>query len=223
MLCRNGLHERNSTVGDSCRGCWNATRKRYRAKKAGLKTCACGVEYRKIGHASFCPACVEYRKVNRCGDCSEEVPKSRRYCDSCKSARRIGVLQRKLSRERELYFSNLERSRSLGMARYRRAYAKNPAPYILRGIESAHKRRAMKAEAYGSHTTKEWRAILRKQKERCAECGVKGGLQRDHIVPLSKGGSDFAFNIQGLCKTCNCEKKDKMRVIAVSLFDKVAV
>lgn len=44
----------------------------------------------------------------------------------------------------------------------------------------------------------------------CQECGKIEGLEIDHIVPLSRGGSDELDNLQLLCHACNMAKKDKM-------------
>jgi len=42
----------------------------------------------------------------------------------------------------------------------------------------------------------------------CAECGAGEPLQRDHIIPVSKGGSNAFWNIQPLCGECNRGKRD---------------
>lgn len=41
---------------------------------------------------------------------------------------------------------------------------------------------------------------------KCVKCGVSEKLEFDHIIPLSKGGSDTERNIQLLCEGCNRSK-----------------
>jgi len=45
---------------------------------------------------------------------------------------------------------------------------------------------------------------------KCVECGTQEDLQYDHIIPVSKGGSNTAKNIQILCKHCNLKKSNKI-------------
>jgi len=40
----------------------------------------------------------------------------------------------------------------------------------------------------------------------CAKCGNQENLEYDHIIPVSKGGSNTARNIQLLCEKCNRSK-----------------
>ena len=81
-----------------------------------------------------------------------------------------------------------------------------------------NKRRAAKAGAGGSHTEAEIKALLAKQSEKCANLACiapfkksgKNRFHRDHIVPLSAGGSDSIDNIALLCPRCNLSKHDKL-------------
>jgi 5-methylcytosine-specific restriction endonuclease McrA len=45
--------------------------------------------------------------------------------------------------------------------------------------------------------------------EKCKKCGTKKNLTIDHIIPLSKGGTNKFSNLQCLCKKCNQKKGKK--------------
>jgi hypothetical protein len=72
-------------------------------------------------------------------------------------------------------------------------------------------RRLRKRQAEGSFTAQEWRELLGLYDHRCLCCGgrFESGLVPDHVVALSRGGSNWISNIQPLCKICNSEKGTK--------------
>jgi 5-methylcytosine-specific restriction endonuclease McrA len=45
---------------------------------------------------------------------------------------------------------------------------------------------------------------------RCVQCGSQHNLEFDHIIPVAKGGSNTARNIQLLCESCNRTKSDSI-------------
>jgi 5-methylcytosine-specific restriction endonuclease McrA len=56
------------------------------------------------------------------------------------------------------------------------------------------------------HTKSEWRALCDAAGGRCMACGKEAKLERDHIIPLSQGGTDDISNLQVLCHSCNSRK-----------------
>jgi 5-methylcytosine-specific restriction endonuclease McrA len=59
----------------------------------------------------------------------------------------------------------------------------------------------------GSHTEDEWDELLEAFEHKCFGCGITDvELTRDHITPVSKGGTDNIDNIFPLCRSCNSKK-----------------
>ena len=70
------------------------------------------------------------------------------------------------------------------------------------------RRRAAKIGNGGQHTDREWQAKLIVFAGCCAYCGATAD-SRDHVVPLSRGGTDNIDNIVPACRSCNSGKRDK--------------
>ena len=90
---------------------------------------------------------------------------------------------------------------------YHRVYCKNH-PEIISHLKA--NRYAREKGAEGSHTLAEWKAVKEKYNNRCAFCGELKPLTKDHIIPLSKGGTNYITNIQPLCRNCNSKKNNKI-------------
>lgn len=62
----------------------------------------------------------------------------------------------------------------------------------------------------GTHTDQQWEALKRRCGYRCCKCqrleSVNNQLTRDHIIPISLGGTNNISNIQPLCRECNSVK-----------------
>ncbi len=56
--------------------------------------------------------------------------------------------------------------------------------------------------------------VFRRAENRCQQCGKSAAdavkLEVDHIMPVSKGGSDNISNLQVLCFDCNRGKSDRV-------------
>ena len=53
-------------------------------------------------------------------------------------------------------------------------------------------------------------ALIERDGLACAECGTVEKLTVDHIIPISKGGTDDLDNLRLLCRSCNSSKGDKI-------------
>lgn len=53
--------------------------------------------------------------------------------------------------------------------------------------------------------------VWRRDGGACANCGSRERLEYDHIIPVSKGGSSTARNIELLCESCNRAKRAEIQ------------
>ena len=97
----------------------------------------------------------------------------------------------------------------------RKSYRKHINERLFYYRQLAHKRRG----AIGKHTRLEWEELKKKHNYCCAKCGRNEPfknqkckkLTQDHIIPISKGGTNDIKNIQPLCLRCNCRKHNKVQ------------
>jgi hypothetical protein len=54
-------------------------------------------------------------------------------------------------------------------------------------------------------------AVWRRDQGKCVRCDSREKSVYDHIIPLSKGGSNTARNIELLCEACNREKAGRIQ------------
>lgn len=75
--------------------------------------------------------------------------------------------------------------------------------------------RARRLGVVGKFSLKEWRALRERYNNCCAVCGEAQPLGPDHVIPLSRGGTNTIDNIQPLCLSCNTKKGSKTDRVAV--------
>ena len=87
---------------------------------------------------------------------------------------------------------------------YKEKWRKNNKEYF---IADKHRRRG----ASGTFTTAQINKLFLLQIGKCVCCrkDISDGFHRDHIVPITKGGSNDILNIQLLCASCTHSKSAK--------------
>lgn len=77
---------------------------------------------------------------------------------------------------------------------------------------TGQKRRAYKKGAEGYYTPEQIDALYDFQEGRCfhCDCDISDYFERDHWIPLTKGGSNWPENIRLLCRHCNRSKHHKL-------------
>lgn len=164
-----------------------------------------------------------------CSDCGVEmvgVHRNRKLCPVCRERRRAVQAREKSIR---YYARNTEARRAVARARYaadpdyQRTWREANREHVrawdrerrlrdlprVRAVEAAKSRlrRARKAGVGGSHTADEFAALCVSYDGCCAYCGVvPERLTADHVIPISRGGSDDIENIVPACASCNFSK-----------------
>lgn len=195
--CSRGHISKRYVSGNRCAKCASEDTMRSMAKKpwhparlaakdAGLTHWTTG-EPCQNGHNT-----MRYVSNGVCIECDTE--KRRRY-----HGKRPGV-EARWARERRAKDPMGHR------AEVERWKAKNPDAVRVIGVRSSSRRRARERGAAGDFTQADIDDIRMLQKGRCAECRHKKRLEIDHIIPLSKGGTNARTNLQLLCRSCNARK-----------------
>jgi len=107
---------------------------------------------------------------------------------------------------------------------YMKQYHKNNPKYVRRYLKtekgkiaaqrSQSNRRAELRKIINTLIPQEWLDILKEYKYKCAYCGRGFNLfnrpEKDHVIPISKGGDNTKENIVPACKSCNSKKGNKI-------------
>ena len=100
-----------------------------------------------------------------------------------------------------------ERKREDVIARSKKWAENNPERVRQAKTNSLRKRRAARHASRGNYTVEEFKELCESYGNKCLDCGdTEAVLEADHVVPLTKGGSDSISNIQPLCGSCNRKK-----------------
>ena len=133
-------------------------------------------------------------------------------CKKCKAIKDKKYALNNKKKIREIYKRWASNNRDKINKASRNYWLKNRDKYRV----AVRNRRARIMRAEGSFTSQEWNDIKKKFNYYCAICKKREPFDQfrkyltiDHIIPISKGGTNYISNIQPLCFNCNSIKKDK--------------
>ena len=189
-----------------CKECWNAqSRAEY----------AANIDKYRVTKQQYVDANKEhYRELKR----AHQKENPEKYDESLRKYRETHREEINV-KARERRQQDLEHYREIGR-KSREKYAEERNAY-QRDYGKANRdkltlytnaRRARKLEAEGSHTDEEWQELKAFYNFKCLCCEQQEPdikLTRDHVIPLTQGGTDSIDNIQPLCARCNSKKNYK--------------
>lgn len=219
---------RKDNLTSTCKECLKVQQNKYRQEnreKCNLSSRNSHIKHKKRWKSEN-PYKTDGKK--KCSKC--KIVKNRNsFCRDNNSKDGLLYMCEKCNIEyhKEWCKNNIERHRILSNKRSKKWRIENPQKVIdikkkyrkdnpEKSREYARKRRALKMNAGGSFTIQEWLFLKKKHNYTCLACfrvEPEICLEPDHIIPLSKGGSDYIDNIQPLCAYCNGVKWNKILTI----------
>ena len=164
----------------------------------------------------FCSKCNSDKSTNNFCKASSTTDGLQFYCRSCtREANRISYAKkhpnyqpRRKGRDienKKAYHEQWRRDkRDIELVYERNWRARNPEANRLRH----HQRMARLNHAKGFATSEQIKQRIDYYGWRCAYCG--GSFEQlDHVIPISKGGTNWPANLRPCCSRCNAKKGQK--------------
>lgn len=172
------------------------------------KRCTGCDEVKQIDDFRKCPGKKDGR-ASRCKTCMKQHDQQWRDTNrTLKAERQRAYEERHRERVRARHRETMRgyRQRGKGREDVKRWKQKNPEKVRTQAVIDGHRRRARKRASDGSFSRQEWLELCGYYGNVCLCCGHDGPLTVDHVVPLSKGGTNDITNIQPICFNCNNKK-----------------
>ena len=154
----------------------------------------------------ICPKCKEEKATS---EFSRNIRRSDGLQFACKActSKAVSASQRKY-KDRVNATNRLWKKKHHSIVQERNAAYRKDNPRIA--IWN-HNRKSARIAGGSKFTLDEWNALMESYNGCCAYCGTdKKKMTVDHVVPLSRGGSNAIDNIAPACGTCNSSKGTKL-------------
>lgn len=142
--------------------------------------------------------------MKTCNKCAKELPasefaKNQYKCKQCDSEYYLAHREEKLAQRKAWRETHLGYWRDLDPVR-----DKTPERRHVRDLKN-HRRRIWAQSSGRGYTRLEWLPKLQQFRYKCYICG-NDWQEKDHITPLSRGGSNEIENLAPICRSCNSSK-----------------
>ena len=183
-----------------------------------------------------CPKCDTEKPYSEFGKHKSRKDGHRCYCKPCESEtqKRTTAEQRAKHTEnmrkwraknptksaesaKKYYKANSDKVRSARKKYYRRnresalkasqKWKSSNLDKVREYARASRRRRRARLATVATYEVSE-KDMRRLQNSPCFYCGSSDTIEVDHIIPISRGGTDGIGNMQSLCKSCNSSKRD---------------
>ena len=153
------------------------------------------------------------RSCAHCDASIEHLHAASRYCAKrCKDAANYAKhATARRAQQAEYRAANKARRAAYDAARSSRA-AEHAARYRANPDEYKRARDARRGHPALPYTARDWRRILHHYRHACAYCGSRDRIEKEHVIPLSRGGIDSIGNVVPACFSCNRSKHAKLLI-----------
>ena len=161
-----------------------------------------------------CPVCNVLKPATGFSGRSDHPGRLRSQCIECKNAEALAYRAANRAEIRVRGASYRATNIDDVAQRLRQWKLDHPESYSAIHRRAKHKRRMLIEQDGGHWTNEEWLALKHAYDYRCADCGKhepdEVSLTVDHVIPLSKGGSNSVGNLAPRCRSCNSKKNNKI-------------
>ncbi len=166
-------------------------------------TCDCGREKKILAND------LRTGNTTSCGCVFMEIVKSKPSAMKGKNHKEdTKILMRKAHSGKKYALGTKHTKQTRDKQRLRMTGSGSPS---WKGGVSNQKRKKIIAANGGFHSRLEWEQLKQINNYTCLCCGrADKKLTKDHIVPITLGGSNDITNIQPLCLSCNIKKRAKI-------------